>query len=605
MEALFQEFIATSNDFVYNHHSNNPVDSQMRFLNTNHLLQMKKPPAHHQPQETGEEEGDYPATTLKYISQMLMEEEDLETQPCMFRDCMALQATEKYFSDALNGTAAGVIPLPPPEGFSWTSSLTNSSSSSDEPSFDLSPPVANGSPEGKGKRNHNSTSSSSENDQEPRNKQLASYSDESEVAFDDLFPCTRKDPKSEQPSQQSEQSKGGRGRGRRGKKKTKQEFVDFRSLLTQCANSMANQEIRTAMGTLQKIRQHATPQGNGIERVAFYLANALDARLNGAGTSLYTSHLPGNTSAADVLKAYQMYIAASPFKTASAMMANKYIGKLAATRGAARLHIIDFGILYGFQWACLIQRLSARPGGPPRLRITGIDFPQPGFRPAERVNATGLRLEKYCRKFNVPFEFNAIAKKWETVELAELRLDRDDDVVIVNCLDRLGNVPDETVVPDSPRDTVLSLIKHINPDVFVHGIVNGAHSAPYFPTRFRETLFHFSSLFDILEETVAREDGDRRLFEEMVFGREALNVIACEGTERVERPETYKQWQVRSIRAGFRPLPLDQEIVECVREKVKSEYNKNFSVDEDGNWLLQGWKGKVLHAVSYWKPSSN
>ncbi|RAL46164.1 hypothetical protein DM860_006318 [Cuscuta australis] len=327
MEALFQEFIATSNNFVYNHHSNNPVDSQMRFFNNaNLLLQMKKPPAHHQPQET-EEEGDYPATTLKYISQMLMEEEDLETRPCMFRDCMALQATEKYFSDALNGTAAGVIPLPPPDGFSWTSALTNSSSSV-EPSSDLSPPAANGSPEGKGKRNLNSpsSSSSSDNDQEPRNKQLASYSDESEVAFerfDDLFPCTKKDPRSE-PSQQREQSKGGRGGGRRGKKKTKQEFVDFRSLLSQCANSMANREIRTAMGTLQKIRQHATPQGNGMERLAFYLANALDARLNGTGTSLYASpHPGGNISAADVLKAYQMYIAASPFKTASAMMANK------------------------------------------------------------------------------------------------------------------------------------------------------------------------------------------------------------------------------------------------------------------------------------------
>lgn len=593
-----QEFFITSNDFIYNHHSQ-PVDSQMGFFNTNLLAQMNKPAV----AETNlEEEEDYPNATLKYISQMLMEEDDLENQPCMFRDCMALQATEKYFSDVLNGTAA-VDTMP--EGFSWSSALTNSSvsssSSADEPSFDLSLPIS----VAKGKRNHNSSDNNNSTEMPRNSKQhSASHSDESEI-FDDFFlSCTKIINSTTTKEGNSEQSKGGRRRRPRSKKQeTKKEFVDFGGLLTQCAQSLTNYDTNAAVKTLKMIRQHATPQGNGMERMAFYLANALEARLNGAGTSLYTSHYPYLISAADMLKAYQMYITASPFKIVSCMMANKYIGKLVGG-GATRLHIIDFGILYGFQWPSLIQALSTMPGGPPRLRITGIEFPQPGFRPAERVNATGLRLQKYCQRFHVPFEFNAIAKKWETIELEELQLEKDDDLVIVNCIDRLGNVLDETVVASSPRDTVLNLITNINPDVFIHGVVNGTYSAPYFGMRFREALFHFSSLFDMLEVTVPREDSDRRLFEEMVFGREVLNVIACEGTERVERPETYKQWQVRSLRAGFQQLPLDREIVKCVREKVKSEYNKNFSMDEDGNWLLQGWKGKVFHAVSYWKPSN-
>lgn len=630
MEALVQELITTPNDFVYNHHSKpvNPTLSGQRF----NLVE----------RSAGEgEEGDYSDAILKYISQMLMEEEDLENQPCMFRDCMALHATEKYFSDVLNGSGDNSpLSIPQYDASFAGSSPSNCSSDLNNGDSDLSPQFQssfNGSlfsqyasrgaaiglpndsnvlnnldmevkeSEGenspsKGKRNHYYYSSDDGSAETQRsNKHLASYApaDEPEPLdmYDDVLLCSNK-KNSKTELQQKGQSKG--GRNRRGKKKeTQKEFVDLRGLLTQCAQAMASYDTRTVTQLLKKIRDHSSPQGNGNERMAFYLANALEARLNGTGTALYISNSPSNISAADILKAYQMYITASPFKKVSNMFANKYIRKVAA--GAPRLHIIDFGILYGFQWPCLIQGLSTRPGGPPRLRITGIDFPQPGFRPAERVKATGRRLDNYCKRFHVPFEFKAIAQKWDTIKLEDLEIDRD-DVLVVNCLDRLGNVPDETVVPDSPRDIVLDLIKKINPDVFIHGVVNGTYNTPFFVTRFREALFHFSSLFDIFEATVPREDKDRQLFEEMVFGRDAMNVIACEGSERVERPETYKQWQVRSLRAGFQQLPLDQEITKCVKDKVKSEYHKDFSIDEDGNWLLQGWKGRVLHAVSCWKP---
>jgi hypothetical protein len=71
----------------------------------------------------------------------------------------------------------------------------------------------------------------------------------------------------------------------------------------------------------------------------------------------------------------------------------------------------------------------------------------------------------------------------------------------------------------------------------------------------------------------------------------------------VERPETYKQWQVRNLRAGFRQQPLNQETVKKARYKVTRSYNKDFFVDEDNKWMLQGWKGRVIVAMSTWKPS--
>ncbi|KAM0948296.1 putative transcription factor GRAS family [Dioscorea sansibarensis] len=399
---------------------------------------------------------------------------------------------------------------------------------------------------------------------------------------------------------QNSQSGGSGGGKGRGKKQNKKEVVDLRTLLIHCAQAVAADDCRTANELLKQIRHYSSPFGDGTQRLAQCFADGLEARLAGTGSQIYQFLVAKRTTATDILKAYQLYLAACPFKKITHFLSNQTI--LNVSEKASRVHIIDFGIYFGFQWPCLIQRLAARAGGPPKLRITGIDVPQPGFRPTERIEETGRRLADYARGFGVPFDYNSISSKWETITVEDLKLDKD-EVLIVNCLYRFRNLVDETVVVDSPRNKVLNTIRKANPDVFIHGIVNGSYSAPFFVTRFREALFHFSALFDMLDTNVPREDAQRLLIERDLFGREALNVISCEGSERVERPETYKQWQVRNLRAGFKQLPLDADIMQRAKDRVKSNYHKDFVIDEDCRWLLQGWKGRIIYAVSTWRPN--
>ncbi|KAF8397468.1 hypothetical protein HHK36_016385 [Tetracentron sinense] len=403
--------------------------------------------------------------------------------------------------------------------------------------------------------------------------------------------------KKAQQNGESKGSNGGKGRGK--KQGGKRDVVDLRTLLIHCAQAISADDRRNANELLKQIRQNSSPFGDGSQRLAHCFADALEARLSGTGTQIYAALSTKRKSAADLLKAYQLYLAACPFKKLSNFFSNQTIMNVA--ENATRLHIIDFGILYGFQWPSLIQRLAARPGGPPKLRITGIEFPQPGFRPAERVEETGHRLANYAETFNVPFEYNAIAQKWETIQIEDLKIDKN-EVVVVNCLYRLRNLLDETVVADSPRDAVLNLIRKMNPDVFIHGIVNGTYNAPFFVTRFREALFHFSAMLDMFENNIPREHPERLLLEKELFGREVLNAIACEGTERVERPETYKQWKVRNLRAGLRQLPLNPEIMKKAGDWVKSRCHKDFVIDQDSQWMIQGWKGRILYALSSWRP---
>ena len=96
---------------------------------------------------------------------------------------------------------------------------------------------------------------------------------------------------------------------------------------------------------------------------------------------------------------------------------------------------------------------------------TGIDRPQPGFKPSERIQETGRRLAKLAKELKVPFEYHAIAEKWEAISPAHLFL-KDDEVLVVNCMFRFRHVLDETVTAASPRDLVLSRIRSMNPKVF-------------------------------------------------------------------------------------------------------------------------------------------
>ncbi|XP_010686165.2 scarecrow-like protein 30 [Beta vulgaris subsp. vulgaris] len=381
------------------------------------------------------------------------------------------------------------------------------------------------------------------------------------------------------------------------KRGNKVQVVDLRGLLTRCAQCVAQVDLISAYEMLKQIRQHSSPHGDFLQRVAHYLANGLEARLEGNGLEL--THVNKEISPSEVLKANRIYVASVPFQIMSFYTMNKTIAGL--VEEAPSIHIIDFGIYYGLQWPCIIQNLSKRPNGPPRIRITGIDLPQEGFRPSEKIEETGRCLAKYCEKYNVPFEYCPIAKKWEDVQLEELKIERNEPLV-VNCLYRAHQLFDESVEENSPRDKFLKLVKKISPDIFLHAVVNSTSSVPFFLNRFKEAMFHYSALFDIFESTMSREDSERLLLESKLYGPQALNVIACEGIERVERPESYKQWQIRTQRAGFKQVGLDRELLRRARAMVRRSFRPEFSYDEDGFWVVQGWKGRILYAISCWKP---
>ncbi|XP_022148422.1 scarecrow-like protein 14 [Momordica charantia] len=463
----------------------------------------------------------------------------------------------------------------------------------------------------KGRKNHERGDVDLDLQEGRRNKQAAVYVDEEELSdmFDKvlLYDCGNETSANGgcEKLQSTVQLHGSiAGKARERKQEKRKDSVDLRNLLILCAQAVSTDDRRIAHELLRQIRQHSTTIGDGSQRMAHFFANALEARMVGTGTGskmYYETLAQSKISAADMLKAYQVHLSSCPFKKLSLFFMIKMVLKVAEK--AKSLHIIDFGICYGFLWPMLIQFLSQLPDGPPKLRITGIDHPQPGFRPAEKIDETGRRLAKYCERFKVPFQYQGIAShNWETIRIEDLKLNSS-DVLVVHSFYRFKNLLDETVEESSPRDVVLRLIRKMNPNIFVHSVVSGSYHAPFFITRFREALFHFSALYDALDVNLPRESEERMMIEREFLGRQIMNVVACEGVERVERPETYKQWHVRCMRAGFKQLPLDQEIMNKFRCKLTCNYHKDFVLDQDDGWMLQGWKGRIVYGSCCWVPT--
>ncbi|KAF8645832.1 hypothetical protein HU200_066077 [Digitaria exilis] len=391
--------------------------------------------------------------------------------------------------------------------------------------------------------------------------------------------------------------KKARKRNRARRKRHVAKVVDLHTLLLHCAKAIIDDRHR-AEELLRQINDHASPTGDATQRLAYCFAQGLEARLAGTGSQVYRSLTTNRTPLPEFLKAYQDFMATCCFRKVAFVFANKAIFDVAV--GRSKLHIVDYGLHSGFQWPELLRLLGARDGGPPEVRITSIDLPQPGFRPANHMVELGHRLSNCARQLHVPLKFHAVVAQWHTVCIDDLNVEPD-EVLVVNDLFNFRTLMDESVIIDSPspRDVVLSNIAKMKPDVFIQGIVNGSYGT-FFLSRFREALFHHSALFDMLDATMPRDSQLRLVLERDIFGWVALNAIACEGEDRVERGETYKQWQIRNQRAGLRQLPLNGESVKMVRDIVKNHYHKDFVIEEGQQWLLQGWKGRILFAHSMW-----
>ncbi|KAJ8542739.1 hypothetical protein K7X08_005262 [Anisodus acutangulus] len=246
------------------------------------------------------------------------------------------------------------------------------------------------------------------------------------------------------------------------------------------------------------------------------------------------------------LEAYHWLHQTTPCMSFGFMAANDAICH--AARGKECLHIIDLGMLHVLQWPSLIRALTAQADPPPPrlVRITCI-FEDP----QDLLELKSLMEEVAPTCSGIRLEFQLIKEPVTTSIFTREKLD----------------------------DT--------------------NHNGPFFLGRFLESLHYYSAIFDSLEASLPRDSSTRIKIEKCHYAEEIRNIVAYEGSDRIEGHERADQWRRQFARADFQVVGL-----KCMSQArmMLSVYGSNgYTLASDKGCLLMGWKGRPIMFASAWE----
>lgn len=372
---------------------------------------------------------------------------------------------------------------------------------------------------------------------------------------------------------------------------------DMKQVLIACAKAVSENDLLTAQWLMAEIRLMVSVSGEPVQRLGAYLLEGLVARLASSGSLIYKSLRCREPESSELLSYMHVLYEVCPYLKFGYMSANGAIAE--AMKDENSVHIIDFQIGQGSQWITLIQAFAARPGGPPHIRITGIDDSTSAYARGGGLNIVGKRLSRLARSFKVPFEFHAAVMCGSEVQPESLGI-HSGEALAVNFAFMLHHMPDESVSTENHRDGLLRFVKRLNPKVVT--LVeqeSNTNTAAFFP-RFLETMDYYSAMFESIEATLPREHKERINVEQHCLARDVVNIIACEGTERVERHELVGKWKSRFKMAGFTPYPLSS-LVNATIKKLLDNYCNKYRLEERDGALYLGWMNRDLVASCAWK----
>ena len=368
--------------------------------------------------------------------------------------------------------------------------------------------------------------------------------------------------------------------------------------LLACAEAVGCRDTQLADSMLSRIWRSANCYGDSLQRVSYCFAMGLKSRLshlrnvNANGTFANGRMAVSSINKEEKMEAFQLLHQTTPYIAFGFMAANEAI--LKTGKGNDSLHIIDLGMEHCLQWPSLIRTLAQEPEGPPKLRITGLVKDGDSL---SGLKASLKELAEYAATMGVPLQLNTVSDPATPAFLTKESLDvREGEVLFVNSIMHLHKYVKES---RGSLKAVLQAIKKLGPTLVTVVEQDANHNGPFFLGRFLESLHYYSAIFDSLEASLPRSSPQRMKIERGHFGEEIRNIVAFEGSERIERHERADQWRRQLGRAGFQVVGMKS--MSQARMMLSVYGCDGYSLACEKGCLLLGWKGKPIMLASAWQ----
>ncbi|KAJ1439250.1 hypothetical protein SESBI_02621 [Sesbania bispinosa] len=368
-----------------------------------------------------------------------------------------------------------------------------------------------------------------------------------------------------------------------------------------------NKSHDLARAILVRLKELVSPtHGTNMERLAAYFTEALQSLLDGAvgaHTTTLKHYIIGGPNhedqLTDMLAAYQLLQDMSPYVKFGHFTANQAI--LEAVAHERRVHIVDYDVMEGAQWASLMQAFASKKDGPPgpHLRITALSRScgrGNGRRSIATVQETGRRLTAFAASLGQPFTFHQCRlDPDETFRPSSLKLVRG-EALVFNCMLHLPHLSYRA--PDSVA-SFLNGAKELNPRLvtLVEEEV-GPVGDEGFVGLFMDSLHRYSAVYDSLEAGFPMQRWARGLVERVFLGPRITGSVAR--LYRTGEEEERGSWGELLGACGFSGVPISFAN-HCQAKLLLGLFNDGYRVEEVGNnKLVLGWKSRRLLSASVW-----
>ncbi|KAK1422134.1 hypothetical protein QVD17_25037 [Tagetes erecta] len=365
--------------------------------------------------------------------------------------------------------------------------------------------------------------------------------------------------------------------------------IDYRNELIRLTDCFETQSFHLAEVILTELNQRLrSPVGKAFHRSAFYFKEAIQSLFNGTIRSFVQSCT--SFEIVQVIKAYKTFSTVSPIPMFSSFTANQTI--LDEVNGAMIVHVIDFDIGFGGQWAsflkAVVEKAEARKVNSPAVRITAV-VPEEYDLESRLIRDN---LYQFCDDLKLRFE----------IEFVSIR------AFEIACFKAVKFVSGEkTAVVLSPMifrrigSGFVNDLRRVSPNVVVciDNELNG-----FGGSSFRKTVIDglelFTAVLESLEAAKGVGGGDSggdwmRSVEMFVLLPKIMAMVEDAAVSPPCRP-----WREVVGRAGMQPVGMSQFAefqAECLVRRVQV---RGFYVTKQQAEMMLCWHDRPIVATSAW-----